>query len=98
MADLFDRPITIILILVIIILLFGSKKLPDAARGLGRSLRIFKAETKGLLTDDETTAAQPPAPAAPQQIAAPPAVPAPPIQQGPSVPQPVVHEADKSES
>ena len=35
------------------ILLFGAKKLPDLARGSGRALRIFKAETKGLLDDDE---------------------------------------------
>jgi sec-independent protein translocase protein TatA len=32
--------------LAVLILLFGAKKLPDAARGLGRSLRIFKAEVK----------------------------------------------------
>lgn len=42
-----------ILILVLALLLFGGfKKLPDAARGIGRSLRIFKAETKGLADDD----------------------------------------------
>jgi sec-independent protein translocase protein TatA len=37
-----------IILLLIVILLFGARRLPDAARGLGRSLRIFKAETKGL--------------------------------------------------
>jgi sec-independent protein translocase protein TatA len=43
-----------ILILLLALLLFGGfKKLPDAARGIGRSLRIFKAETKGLQDDDE---------------------------------------------
>src|SRR5215218_7346034 len=47
------KPIEIILILAVILLLFGAKRLPDAARGLGRSLRIFKAETKGLRDDDE---------------------------------------------
>ena len=46
-------PPEIILILLIILLLFGAKKLPDLARGVGRSLRIFKAETKGLTEDDE---------------------------------------------
>jgi sec-independent protein translocase protein TatA len=61
---LFDSPATIILILVVI-LLFGSKKLPDAARGVGRSLRIFKAETKGLMTDDEGQSVPP---AVPPQI------------------------------
>ena len=43
----------ILIILVLLVLLFGAKRLPDAARGLGRSLRIFKAETKGM-RDDET--------------------------------------------
>jgi len=42
----------IILILLVVILLFGAKKLPDLARGSGRALRIFKAETKGLIDDD----------------------------------------------
>ncbi len=46
-----------LIIVALIALLFGAKKLPDAARGLGRSLRIFKAETKGLIGDD---AASPP--------------------------------------
>ncbi len=43
----------IILILLVIVLLFGAKKLPDLARGSGRALRIFKAETKGLLDEDD---------------------------------------------
>lgn len=42
----------IVVVLVLLLLLFGAKRLPDAARGLGRSLRIFKAETKGLRDDD----------------------------------------------
>ena len=46
----------IMLILLLVLLLFGAKKLPDTARGLGRSLRIFKAETKGLRDDDEEPA------------------------------------------
>jgi sec-independent protein translocase protein TatA len=43
-------------ILIIVLLLFGGKKLPEAARGLGRSLRILKSETKGLNTDETTDA------------------------------------------
>jgi sec-independent protein translocase protein TatA len=46
-------PTEIILIVLVIVLLFGAKKLPDLARGSGRALRIFKAETKGLLDDDD---------------------------------------------
>ncbi len=43
-----------IVILVLALVLFGgAKKLPDAARGLGRSLRIFKSETKGLVGDGD---------------------------------------------
>jgi sec-independent protein translocase protein TatA len=48
-------PTEIFLILAVIVLLFGAKKLPDLARGSGRALRIFKAETKGLIDDDEET-------------------------------------------
>lgn len=42
----------LILVLLVFMLLFGSKRMPDAARSLGRSLRIFKAETKGLRDGD----------------------------------------------
>ena len=49
----------IILILVVLVLLFGAKRLPDAARSLGRSMRIFKSEVKEMGHDDE--AATPPA-------------------------------------
>lgn len=52
-------PTEIILILAVIVLLFGAKKLPELARGSGRALRIFKAETKGLIDDDETPEAEP---------------------------------------
>ena len=43
----------LVLIVLVILLLFGAKKLPELARGSGRALRIFKAETKGLMDDDE---------------------------------------------
>ena len=46
-------PPEIILILLVLVLLFGAKKLPELARGSGRALRIFKSETKGLLDDDD---------------------------------------------
>ena len=42
----------LVLIVLVILLLFGAKKLPELARGSGRALRIFKAETKGLVDDD----------------------------------------------
>ena len=51
MRGLFEGWHLIILVLVIV-LLFGAKRLPDAARGLGRSLRIFKSEVSQLKDDD----------------------------------------------
>jgi sec-independent protein translocase protein TatA len=43
----------LLIILAVVILLFGAAKLPELARGSGRALRIFKAETKGLMDDDD---------------------------------------------
>ena len=60
-------PLEIGLIILAVLLLFGYKKLPDASRSLGRSLRIFKGEMKGMKDDDvrgkdaATTAPVPPA-------------------------------------
>ena len=47
-------PEEIILIIVVIVLLFGATKLPELARGSGRALRIFKAETQGLREGDDS--------------------------------------------
>jgi len=41
-------PFHILIVLLVVVLLFGAKRLPDSARALGRSLRIFKAEIKDL--------------------------------------------------
>ncbi|WP_072801811.1 Sec-independent protein translocase subunit TatA [Rhodococcoides yunnanense] len=51
------------IVALVVVILFGSKKLPDAARGLGRSLRIFKSEVKEMQNDGkpDATAATPPA-------------------------------------
>jgi sec-independent protein translocase protein TatA len=56
-GDLFDSPWKILIIAVVILVLFGSKKLPDAARSLGKSMRILKTEVSSLHDDDEETAA-----------------------------------------
>ncbi|MFW0794772.1 Sec-independent protein translocase subunit TatA [Gordonia sp. CPCC 205515] len=56
------QPWHIILVLLVFLILFGSKKLPDAARGLGRSMRIFKSEVKEMQNDgkpDDVTPAPP---------------------------------------
>ncbi|MDI6100121.1 Sec-independent protein translocase subunit TatA [Actinoplanes sp. NEAU-A12] len=52
------KPWHIIVLVVVLVLLFGAKRLPDAARSLGRSLRIIKAETKGLVDDDNNNVAE----------------------------------------
>ncbi|NUS44825.1 MAG: Sec-independent protein translocase subunit TatA [Mycobacteriaceae bacterium] len=63
------------IVVLVLVLLFGSKRLPDAARGLGRSLRIFKSEVSKLQDDGK-----PAQPAPPQQL--------PPGQQSGAVAQP----------
>ena len=46
------KPWHILVLVVVLVLLFGAKKLPGAARGLGQSLRILKSETKTLRDED----------------------------------------------
>ena len=46
-------PMHWLLLILVVVLLFGSRKLPDAARAVGRSLRILKAETASLREDDD---------------------------------------------
>lgn len=43
-----------IIVIALLVLLFGAKRLPDAARSLGRSARILKSEVSGLHADQET--------------------------------------------
>jgi sec-independent protein translocase protein TatA len=65
-----------LIIVLVFVLLFGAKRLPDAARALGKSLRILKTEVKGLHDDDAPgTAASTAATAAalPPPVTAPPA-------------------------
>jgi sec-independent protein translocase protein TatA len=50
-GDLFDSPWKILIIAVVLIVLFGSRKLPHAARSLGQSMRILKKEVQGLHED-----------------------------------------------
>ena len=51
-GDLFDSPWKILIVAVVLIVLFGSKKLPHAARSLGQSMRILKREVQGLHEDE----------------------------------------------
>ena len=85
----------LVLVVLVIMVLFGAKRLPEASRSLGRSMRIFKAETKGLLDDDEpkttTTTAlteqtHVPTPVAPPAPIVPPTYVAPPVGEQPRQP------------
>jgi sec-independent protein translocase protein TatA len=46
-------PTEILIILGVVLLLFGGKKLPELARGSGKALRIFKSEVKAMNDDDD---------------------------------------------
>jgi sec-independent protein translocase protein TatA len=61
MADLGWPEILIIAITAMV--LFGWKRLPDASRSLGRSIRVFRSEIAGMRTDGESTPSATPAPA-----------------------------------
>jgi sec-independent protein translocase protein TatA len=70
----------VLVLVAVLVLLFGAKRLPDAARSLGRSLRIIKAETRGLADDDvdgkaeAQTSRQPLTPSIPDDRPSPPPV------------------------
>ncbi|MCI3240620.1 MULTISPECIES: Sec-independent protein translocase subunit TatA [Streptomyces] len=51
------EPWHLLIVAIVIIVLFGSKKLPEAARGLGKSMRILKSEAKAMKDDGAPTAA-----------------------------------------
>jgi sec-independent protein translocase protein TatA len=66
------EPWHLIVVAIVVIVLFGSKKLPEAARGLGKSMRILKSEAKAMKNDDASSAGGAPAssaaPATPEAI------------------------------
>lgn len=101
MLDFIEKPGFVIVLLVALVV-FGSKRLPDSARSLGRSMRILKAEAKGLKDDEPsgTPVAPPsviaaPVPVAPQSLFPPTAVP-PPVPPAPAAPigTPVADQAE----
>ncbi len=49
---IFDHPAQLLIVVLLLVILFGAKRLPDAARGLGKSLRIFKSEVSEMQKDD----------------------------------------------
>ncbi len=52
MGNLFDSPWKILIVAIVLIVLFGSRKLPDAARSLGKTMRILKTEVSSLHEDE----------------------------------------------
>lgn len=66
-----DRGLEIIILAVVVLLLFGAKRLPDTARALGKSLRILKSEMGAMKSDkqDATVTAAPPTTVAPATVA-----------------------------
>jgi sec-independent protein translocase protein TatA len=68
-----------LIVIAVFVLLFGAKKLPDAARSLGKSMRIFKSEIKEMQADSkpEEAAAPPATPIASERVDTTPPAPAP---------------------
>ncbi len=60
-----------VIVIAVFVLLFGAKKLPDAARSLGKSMRIFKSEIKEMQSDSTTETPQPAKPIASERVEAP---------------------------
>ncbi|MEY3737139.1 MAG: hypothetical protein RLZZ251_855 [Actinomycetota bacterium] len=48
------EPSHILLLLVVLVVLFGAKRLPDSARSLGKSMRIFKGEMKEMKEESKS--------------------------------------------
>ncbi|RTL68477.1 MAG: Sec-independent protein translocase subunit TatA [Pseudonocardiaceae bacterium] len=65
----------IVIIIGVLVLLFGAKKLPDMARSVGQSARVFKGEMKGMKKDDEASDASDKATPPPAQLPPPPSTP-----------------------
>jgi sec-independent protein translocase protein TatA len=62
----------VLLIMLVVLLLFGSKRMPELARGLGKSIREFKKATSGLEEELKRAIELPPEPSHPRQPANPP--------------------------
>ncbi|MFE9725099.1 Sec-independent protein translocase subunit TatA [Streptomyces sp. NPDC005794] len=60
------EPWHLLVLAIVVIVVFGSKKLPDSARALGQSLRILKSETKAMKEDGATPGPAPDGPDTPR--------------------------------
>ena len=66
-----------LIVIAVFVLLFGAKKLPDAARSLGKSMRIFKSEIKEMQADSKPEGSAPPTPITSERVDPAPPAPAP---------------------
>lgn len=57
LRNLFDQPLALVVIILLVVVLFGAARLPNAARQVGRSMRIFKSEVKEMKNDGKDEAA-----------------------------------------
>lgn len=87
MLEFLEKP-GVVIVLLVALVVFGSKRLPDSARSLGRSMRILKAEAKGLKDDDVAVAPVVPVVVAPQPPVTPVASPTPVVVQTAEQPDP----------
>jgi sec-independent protein translocase protein TatA len=69
------QPWHLIILVLVVVLLFGAKRLPDAARSIGKSMKIFKAETKDLTGEHKAAAHEDAEPVETKQIPATPPTP-----------------------
>jgi len=53
--NLADNPFLLLVLILLIVMIFGAKRLPDATRSVARSMRIFKAEVKEMRDDEPAT-------------------------------------------
>ena len=83
-------PVHVIILLAVVILIFGAKRLPDVAKSVGQSMKIFKNEVKDLRSDDAPTtdAAQNTPPIAQNTVVTPPVVVQAPVVPTPDRPEP----------
>ena len=95
-----ENPLHILLLLVVILLVFGAKRLPEIGRSLGEGMRGFKDSLSGDSNNNQSLMSAPPAspPAAAPSGVAPVAAPAPAPAAAPPVPAAVGQHEDASAS
>jgi sec-independent protein translocase protein TatA len=85
-----------VILIGVLVLLFGAKRLPDMARSIGQSARVFKGEMKGMRGDDDPAGKRAEPPAAPVEPAALP--PTAPSNTTPASPRPAAPPATSAET